>query len=64
MCIAALTAAWIVHLGATAYVAWQIYNSRPPDFLANYTLGTNAAWAMVGLALWLATEWFRGFRNV
>ena len=29
----------------------------PPTFIANYSLGTNAAWVMIGIMLWLATEW-------
>jgi hypothetical protein len=62
-CIALLAAAWLAYVGTTAYVAWQIYIGQPPFFLRNYTLGTNAAWAMIGFFLWIATEWLRGFRN-
>ena len=48
---------------STAYVVWRIVSGDPPAFLADYTLGTNAAWAMIGFMLWLATEWVRGFRT-
>ena len=60
---AALIVCWAGYVAATAYVVWRIVSGDPPAFLANYTLGTNAAWVMLGLMLWLATEWMRGFRS-
>ncbi len=57
-----LVLGWVVYVGTTTYVVWRILASDPPAFLANYTLGTNAAWVMIGFMLWLATEWMRGFR--
>lgn len=60
---AALILGWGAYLGVTAYVVWRILSGDAPSFLANYTLGTNAAWVMVGIMLWLATEWARGFRS-
>ena len=59
----ALVIAWIIYVGITGYVAWRVLAGHMPGFLANYTLGTNAAWVMVGVMLWLATEWARGFDN-
>jgi hypothetical protein len=50
-------------LAATAYVVWRIVAGDSPAFLANHTIGLNAAWVMVGFMLWLATEWARGFRT-
>ena len=32
------------------------------SFLKDYTLGTNAAWVMIGVMLWVLTEWFRDSR--
>ena len=60
---AGLVLGWVVYLGTTAYVVWRILADDPPSFLANYSLGTNAAWVMIGFMLWLATEWARGFRT-
>lgn len=60
---AALILGWGAYLGVTAYVVWRILSGDTPSFLANYTLGTNAAWVTVGIMLWLATEWVRGFRS-
>lgn len=60
---AALVAGWVAYLGATSYVIWRILSGDTPTYLENYTLGTNAAWATVGIMLWLATEWARGFRG-
>lgn len=60
---AALIVCWVGYVGTTAYVAWRIVSGDPPSFLANYTIGTNAAWVLVGIMLWLATEWMRGFRS-
>jgi hypothetical protein len=58
-----LVLGWVVYIGTTAYVAWRILAGDPPAFIANYSLGTNAAWVMIGIMLWLATEWMRGFRT-
>ena len=58
-----LVLGWVAYLGTTAYVVWRILAGDPPAFLADYSLGTNAAWAMIGFMLWLATEWMRGFRT-
>jgi hypothetical protein len=60
---AALILGWAAYVAATAYVVWRIVSGDPPAFLADYTLGTNAAWVMIGFMLWLATEWVRGFRT-
>lgn len=58
--LAALIACgWMIYLGITAYVVWKIHSGDPPSFITNYTLGTNAAWLMVGIALFVATEWVR-----
>jgi hypothetical protein len=50
-------------VATTAYVVWRIVSGDTPAFLSDYTLGTNAAWVIVGFMLWLATEWARGFDN-
>jgi hypothetical protein len=50
-------------VAVTGAVAWRVLSGAAPSFLQNYTLGTNAAWGMVGIMLWLATEWFREFRD-
>ena len=55
--------AWIAYVGITAYVLWRILSHDAPSFITDYTLGTNAAWVMLGIMLWLATEWMRGFRS-
>ena len=60
---AGLVLGWAAYLGTTAYVVWRILADDPPSFLASYSLGTNAAWVMIGFMLWLATEWVRGFRT-
>ena len=60
---AGLVLGWIAYVGITAYVAWRILSHDAPSFIADYTIGTNAAWVMVGIMLWLATEWLRGFRS-
>ncbi len=60
---AALIVAWVTYAGTTSYVVWRILSGDTPGFLANYTIGTNAAWVMVGIMLWLATEWMRGIRS-
>ena len=60
---ALIVAAWVVYLGVTGFVAWRILSGDPPSFLKNYTLGTNAAWAMLGFMLWVVTEWFRDDSN-
>jgi len=60
---AGLVLGWIAYVGITAYVAWRILSHDPPSFITHYTIGTNAAWVMVGVLLWLATEWLRGFRS-
>ena len=57
---AVLFAAWVVYVGTTSYVLWRILTGDTPSFLRAYTLGTNAAWVMIGIMLWVATEWFRG----
>lgn len=54
---------WIAYVGITAYVAWRVLSHDAPAFITGYTIGTNAAWVMVGIMLWLATEWLRGFRS-
>jgi hypothetical protein len=59
----ALILCWGAYVATTAYVAWRVASGDPPSFISNYTLGTNAAWVMVGIMLWLATEWMRGFRG-
>jgi hypothetical protein len=58
-----LVLGWVAYLAATAYVVWRIVAGDSPAFLANHTIGLNAAWVMVGFMLWLATEWARGFRT-
>ena len=60
---AALILGWAAYVAATAYVVWRIVSGDTPAFLSDYTLGTNAAWVMIGFMLWLATEWIRGFRT-
>lgn len=60
---AALVLGWTAYLGVTAYVLWRILSGDTPSFLTDYTLGTNALWIILGLMLWLATEWMRGFRS-
>jgi hypothetical protein len=55
--------AWVIYLGTTGYVLWQILSGDTPSFLKNYTLGTNAAWAMLGFMLWVVTEWLRDYRD-
>ena len=60
---AALVLAWGAYVATTAYVVWRIVSGGTPAFLSDYTLGTNAAWFIVGFMLWLATEWARGFDN-
>jgi hypothetical protein len=60
---AGLVVAWIAYVGITAYVLWRILSHDAPSFITDYTLGTNAAWVMLGIMLWLATEWMRGFRS-
>jgi hypothetical protein len=44
-------------------VVWRVVTGDTPSFLKNYTLGTNAGWVMLGVMLWVATEWFRGFHD-
>ena len=60
---AALILCWSAYLALTAYVVWRIVSKDTPSFLSDYTLGTNAAWVIVGFMLWLATEWARGSDN-
>ena len=60
---ATLVIGWVAYVATTSVVAWRILAGQTPSFLKNYTLGTNAAWVMVGIMLWLATEWFREFRD-
>jgi hypothetical protein len=60
---AALVIAWVAYVATTAAVAWRIVTGDTPSFLKNYTLGTNAGWVMLGVMLWVATEWFREFRD-
>jgi apolipoprotein N-acyltransferase len=60
---AALVIAWVAYVATTASVAWRIVTGDTPSFLKNYTLGTNAGWVMLGVMLWVATEWFREFRD-
>ena len=60
---AGLVLGWVAYVGTTAYVVWRMLAGDPPSFIANYSLGTNAAWVMIGIMLWLATEWMRGFRT-
>lgn len=60
---AALLAGWVVYAGTTSYVLWRIFSGDTPSFLKTYTLGTNAAWVMIGFMLWIATERFREFRD-
>ncbi|MFN3623994.1 MAG: hypothetical protein ACK4TP_08020 [Hyphomicrobium sp.] len=60
---AALVVGWAAYLGVTAYVLWRILSGDTPSYLTDYTLGTNALWVILGLMLWLATEWMRGFRS-
>lgn len=54
---------WIAYAGTTGYVLWRILTGDTPSFFKDYTLGTNAAWVMIGIMLWVATEWFREFRD-
>ncbi len=49
--------AWLIYAGTTGYVPWRILAGDVPSFLRNYTSGTNAAWIIVGIVLWLLTEW-------
>jgi hypothetical protein len=60
---AGLVLGWIAYVGITAYVVWRILSHDAPSFVTNYTIGTNATWVMMGIMLWLATEWMRGFRS-
>jgi hypothetical protein len=60
---AALVIAWVAYVATTGAVAWRIITGDTPLFLENYTLGTNAGWVMLGVMLWVATEWFREFRG-
>jgi apolipoprotein N-acyltransferase len=60
---AALVVGWAAYLGVTGYVLWRIVSGNTPSYLTDYTLGTNALWVILGLMLWLATEWMRGFRS-
>lgn len=60
---AALILGWGAYVAATAYFVWRIVSGDTPSFLSDYTLGTNAAWVILGFMLWLATEWARGFDN-
>ena len=55
--------AWLIYAGTTGYVVWRILAGDVPSFLRNYTLGTNAAWIIVGIVLWVLTEWFREFKD-
>ena len=55
--------AWFAYLATTGYVVWRIVSGDTPSILSNYTLGTNAAWVILGFMLWLATQWARGFDN-
>jgi hypothetical protein len=56
---ALLAAAWLVYVGTTGYAVWRILSGDTPSFLKDYTLGTNAGWVMIGVMLWVLTEWFR-----
>lgn len=58
-----LIVAWPSYVGVTCYVLWRIVSGDTPSFLSNYTLGTNAAWVMLGFMLVLATAWTQGFDN-
>ena len=58
-----LVLGWVAYVGTTAYVVWRILAGDPPTIIADYSLGTNAAWVMIGIMLWLGTEWMRGFRT-
>jgi hypothetical protein len=60
---AILIIGWIAYVATTGVVAWRILTGQTPSFLKDYTLGTNAAWVMAGVMLWLATEWFREYRD-
>ena len=60
---AILTIGWIAYVATTGVVVWRILAGQTPSFLKDYTLGTNAAWVMAGVMLWLATEWFREYRD-
>ena len=58
-----IVSGWIVYVGTTSYVVWLILTGHTPSFLKEYTLGTNAGWVMIGIMLWVATEWFREFSD-
>ena len=58
-----IVSGWIVYLGTTSYIVWLILTGHTPSFLKEYTLGTNAGWVMIGIMLWVATEWFREFSD-
>ena len=60
---ALLATAWLGYAGITGYAVWRILSGDTPAFLKDYTLGTNAGWVMLGVMLWVATEWFREFRD-
>ena len=57
-----IVCAWVAYVGVTGFNAWRIFSGDTPEFLKNYTLGTNALWVTVGVALWLVTEWLRETR--
>ncbi len=58
-----IVSGWIAYVATTGYVLWRILAGDTPSFLKNYTLGTNAAWVMIGFMLWIATEWLREFSD-
>jgi hypothetical protein len=58
-----LAAAWFLYIGTTGYAVWRMLSGNTPAFLKDYTLGTNAGWVMIGVMLWVVTEWFRGLGN-
>jgi hypothetical protein len=60
---AILVIGWIAYIATTSLILWRIFAGQTPSFLKDYTLGTNAAWVMVGFMLWLATERFRDYRD-
>jgi len=55
-----LAAAWFLYIGTTGYAVWRMLSGNTPAFLKDYTLGTNAGWVMIGVMLWVVTEWLRG----
>jgi hypothetical protein len=61
--VALLAAAWFLFIGTTGYAVWRILSGDTPAFLKDYTLGTNAGWVMIGVMLWVVTEWLRGLGN-